>query len=425
MWVGLFLKFTTSMKISNLFSSLLLTFSAFIPSTYTLASTKVVLSATNTTDTQRLEVAEFDAKTVWQSLGVESGSNIIVKDLYNQEVAYQITHDGKLLVEMAVRPRGEARMIVEPGIAQPMRSYVDGYFSHWRADDFTWENDRCAYRAYGPALQRSGEKAFGFDVWMKSTDELDVRRRYQLHREACDERDELRRKGRKAEIDATFDRKSFHIDHGRGLDCYNVGPSLGCGVPAIMLGDSIVMPWAFKDYELLDNGPLRMTVELTYPEVKIDGQTITEHRVITLDKGSFFNNMTIWYDGLRDKTNVCSGVVVHTDKADDLTLAKNYVAYCDPTDSPERHNFQIYVATVYPDGTDKTRMINDPWHKKQGIVGNAVGMKRGIKNGERWNYWFGASWCKSGTADKAAWIQQINTFINNQNHPLLTKVVKE
>lgn len=222
-----FFKFTTSMKISNIFSSLLLTFSAFIPSTYTLASTKVVLSATNTTDTQRLEVAEFDAKTVWQSLGVESGSNIIVKDLYNQEVAYQITHDGKLLVEMAVRPRGEARMIVEPGIAQPMRSYVDGYFSHWRADDFTWENDRCAYRAYGPALQRSGEKAFGFDVWMKSTDELDVRRRYQLHREACDERDELRRKGRKAEIDATFDRKSFHVDHGRGLDCYNVGPSLG------------------------------------------------------------------------------------------------------------------------------------------------------------------------------------------------------
>lgn len=413
------------MKISNLFSSLLLTFSAFIPSTNAVASAKVVLSATNTTNTQRLEVAEFDAKAVWQSLGIESGSNIIVKDLYNQEVAYQITHDDRLLVEMAVRPHGEARMIVEPGIAQPMRSYVDGYFSHWRADDFTWENDRCAYRAYGPALQRSGEKAFGFDVWMKSTDELDVRRRYQLHREACDERDELRRKGRKTEIDATFDRKSFHVDHGRGLDCYNVGPSLGCGVPAIMLGDSIVMPWAFKDYELLDNGPLHMTVALTYPEVKIDRQTVTEHRVITLDKGSFFNNITVWYDGLRDKANVCSGVVVHTDNADDLTLAKNYVAYCDPTDSPERHNFQIYVATVYPDGTDKTRMINDPWHKKQGIVGNAVGMKRGIKNGERWNYWFGASWCKSGTADKAAWLQQINTFINNKNHPLQTKVVKE
>ena len=230
------------MKIYSLLSSFLLAFATFIPSTPALGSTKVVLSATNPTDMQRFEVVEFDVKDVWQSLGVDSGSNIIVKDLYNQEVPYQITHDGKLLVEMSVHPHGKARFMVEQGIPQPMRSYVDGYFSHWRADDFTRENDICAYRAYGSALQHSGEKAFGFDVWMKSTNELDVRRRYQLHREACDERDELRRRGLNADV--AFDSKSFHIDHGRGLDCYNVGPSLGCGTPALMLGDSIVMPWA-------------------------------------------------------------------------------------------------------------------------------------------------------------------------------------
>ena len=388
-------------------------------------SAKVVLSAANTSAVQRHEVVAFSASDVLKKLGAESPSQIVVKDLYNQPVAYQITHDDKLLVEATVRPRGEARFVVENGTPHPFRSYVDGYFSHWRADDFTWENDLCAYRAYGPALQRSGEKAYGFDVWMKSTDELDVRRRYQLHREACDERDELRRQGRQSEVDSAFDSKSFHVDHGRGLDCYNVGPSLGCGTPAIMLGDSIIMPWAFKDYKVLDNGPLRISFELVYPQVVVDGQNVTEHRIITLDKCSHFNRLTVWYDGLTRPMTVCSGVVLHTEEATDLTLAKDYVAYCDPTDSPERHNFQIYVATVYPDGVDKTRVVKDLWHKKQGIAGNAVGMKRGLKEGERWTYWFGASWCKSATADKTAWLQQIGTFIDNCKAPIQTTVIDE
>lgn len=389
------------------------------------SSAKVCLKVKNPTGVQRHEVAAFDARKVWQTLGVKPGAHIIVKDLYNQQVTYQITSDGQLLVEAAVRPHGEARFVVEPGIPQPMRSYVDGYFSKWRADDFTWENDRCAYRAYGPALQRSGEQAFGFDVWLKSTDELDVRRRYQLHREACEEREELKRHGFKAAADSAFESKSFHNDHGRGLDCYNVGPSLGCGTPAVMLGDSIVMPWAFSDYRLVDNGPLRMTLELVYPEVTIGDSKVTEHRVITLDKGAFFNHITVWYDGFAKPADVAGGFVVHTDDSDDLVLAKDYMAYCDPTDSPSRHNFQIYVAAVFPDGIDRTRMLKDAWHRKQGIVGNAVGIKRGLKSGERFDYWFGASWCKSGTADKDAWLQQIRTFVDNWKSPLETDVVDE
>lgn len=412
------------MKLTNKILFLFL-FSSCLSLTNAAASAKVVLSAKNPTDLQRLEVVEFDAKAVCRSLGLEYevqnnslSHQIVVKDCYNQQVPYQLTHDGKLLVEVAVRPQGEAKYSVEKGVPMAMRSYVDGYFSHWRADDFTWENDRCAYRAYGPALQRSGEKAFGFDVWMKSTDELDVRRRYQLHREACEERDELNRRGLKKEANEAFDSKSFHIDHGRGLDCYNVGPSLGCGTPAVMLGDSIVMPWAFKEYKVLDNGPLRLSFELEYPEVTIDGQKVVEHRIVTLDKGAHFNRMTVWYEGLSRPITVCSGVVVHSEVPTDLTFTKNYVAYCDPTDSPERHNFQIYVATVYPEGVDKTQLVKDNWHKKQGIVGNAVGMKKGVKNGERFTYWFGASWCKSGTADKKEWIQQINTFVEKVKKPI-------
>lgn len=118
-------------------------------------------------------------------------------------------------------------------------------------------------------------------------------------------------------------------------------------------------------------------------------------------------------------------MVVHDDDVSSLTLASDFVAYSDPTDAPKRHNFQIYVATVYPEGHCKTRFIKDKWHAKQGIKGNAVGMKRNVKAGERWTYWFGASWCKGATPDQAAWLQQIKALVSRCHSPLHTSVARE
>ena len=39
---------------------------------------------------------------------------------------------------------------------------------------------------------------------------------------------------------------SYHIDHGHGMDCYAVGPTLGAGVAALMVDDSIIYPWCYK-----------------------------------------------------------------------------------------------------------------------------------------------------------------------------------
>lgn len=387
------------------------------------AHAAVSLCVENTTARQRNEVVSFSAKDIWKKLGVKDGSQLIVRDMYRQEVTSQLTHDNMLLVEAQVMPKAKAYFTVEPGSPKEYRSYVDGYFSQWRADDLTWENDICAYRAYGPALQRSGEKAFGFDVWIKSTRQLDVRRRYQLHMEACRERDELKRMGRTVEADSAFDTKSFHVDHGRGLDCYNVGPSLGCGTPALMIGDSIVMPWCYKEYKILDNGPLRLTFSLVYPKVNISGTDVTEHRIVSLDKGSHFNKMTVWYDGLKEATDVAGGFVVHDEKPESLVIGRDFVAYSDPTDNAGKHNFEIYVGVVFPQGADKTAFVPDRCHKSQGIEGNAVGVRRAVESGEKVSYWFGASWCKSGTPDQAAWLTQIRTLIENCNNPLLTAVI--
>lgn len=117
--------------------------------------------------------------------------------------------------------------------------------------------------------------------------------------------------------------------------------------------------------------------------------------------------------------------MVHTKRTADLTLADDFIAYTDPTDNAARHNFEIYVAVVFPDGINETRLIRDPHHERQGIIGNAIGVKRGLKADATFTYWFGASWHKSGTADQAAWLSQIKRFVSNQRQPLQLSISKK
>lgn len=386
------------------------------------SNAKVVLTAINPANHQRQEVVAWNANEVWQKLGVRAGTDLIVKNPYGQTVTYQITHDNRLLLDVSVLPNGKADFTVEAGMRSYFKASVAGKQYAWRVDDITWENDLAAYRVYGPALQRTGEQAYGIDVWLKSTRELDVDHRYAVTWQSNIDKAFFRSIGNQEGVDFVDRATSFHLDHGHGLDCYNVGPSLGCGTPAVMLGDSIVMPYCYKDYKILDNGPLEFTLDLTYPTVMIDGQNITEHRTISLSKGSYFNRMTVWYDGFAKPMDIVGGVVVHTGNKADLTLGKNFIAYNDPTDSPKRHNFQIYVATIFPEDNVKTRFVADPWHRKQGIYGNAVGVRHEVKSGERFTYWFGASWCQSGTADSDFWLMQINRFEKDLNQPIKTAV---
>ena len=263
----------------------------------TVRASRVVLTVRNASAEQRQEVVAFDAARVWKALGVADGTTLVVTDAYGLQKPSQLTHDGQLLVDVSVLPGSTARLNVKAGRPDPVQSYAEGKLYAWRVDDFTWENDRCSYRAYGPALQRTGEQAFGIDVWLKSTPLPDVARRYAKVYDANRRSVQMRKEGRKAEADSLLMAVSLHLDHGTGLDCYNVGPSLGCGTPAVMLGDSIVMPYAYREYRVLDNGPLRFKAEFVYNTTSVGGQKLTEHRLITLDRWSYFNRMEVWYEG--------------------------------------------------------------------------------------------------------------------------------
>ena len=380
-----------------------------------------IVNVTNTLGAFRQEVVEIDAKMVFGKLGISGGRQFQVLNAVGQQVPYQITHDGKVLIDVAVRPMGTATFTFKKGTPNTFVNTCYGRMYPERVDDIAWENDRGAYRCYGPALQRTGEKSFGNDVWVKNMPSLVVENRYFIEDQGKPMVAALQ-KTDPAAAKALQMTTTYHYDQGNGLDCYKVGPTLGCGTPALMIGDSIVMPYCYKEYEILDNGPLRFTVKLVYntSAYKAD-KNVVENRLLSLDKNSNFNKMTVWYDGLTEAAAVASGISLHSEDVDNVVLGKDYIQYADPTDNPAGQNFQIFVATLYPEGVMETKkvMYAKPFN---GNAGHALGIMDGYKSGQKFTYYFGSAWSKYDCRTQAEWQERVNTALTNIKTPLTVEV---
>ena len=376
-----------------------------------LETSNVLLTFSNESDQQRQEVVEVDLQAVCQQLGISTDEEIVIENTAGQEIGYQKTYDGKLLLYISLHPNAKASYTVSKGKPAEAKSFVFGKMYTSRKDDITWENDLGIYRVYGPALQNTGEQSFGIDVWVKNTPDLVVEDRYQKDYDGNLLEDSLRKAGQKVALREIDQRTSFHLDHGNGMDAYGVGPSLGCGAPALLKNDQLVFPYCYQTYQIHDNGPLRFTVELTYAP-NADG--ITEHRIISLDRGSHFNRMKVWYDGIEKPMTLVSGIVLHSD--DHLILGKDYVLYADPTDNPNLHQSQIYVAVLYPEGVSETKMLKGEQNHGLGIVSKYQGAP--------YTYYFGSAWSLYDVRSQAQWQMIADEFLSNLKQPLTYHITK-
>ena len=84
---------------------------------------------------------------------------------------------------------------------------VFGRYVPERKDDFAWENEYAAFRMYGPALKPENPSN-GVDLWLKASPELIVDSFYYREHVLG---------------------KPYHINYGKGLDCYKVGHTCGAG----------------------------------------------------------------------------------------------------------------------------------------------------------------------------------------------------
>ncbi len=368
----------------------------------------------------RHQVVEIDAKDVFLRLGIQGGRQFIVLDNAGLEIPYQLTYDGKVLIEADARQHTEAKFRIVCGTPKTYPSVCFGRIYPERKDDYAWENDRGAYRVYGPALQKTGERSYGVDVWSKNTPELVVEQRYWIEDVVMMPAVEKLRRENRQRGDSLYRLNSYHHDHGRGMDLYKVGATLGCGTPALMKDGQLVYPYCFKDYKVLDNGPLRTTVELIYHKVAFGNDSITEHRIISLDKGSNFNRISVWYEGLTQPTQLASGVVIHSEDKEPVVLGKDYVQYADPTDNIGFNNCQLFVAALFPEGSVKTQklMFDQP---KGGNEGHALGIVSDYR-GDRYTYYFGSAWSRYDVRTQAEWQQRIDWFMRSLRQPLTVEL---
>ena len=146
-------------------------------------------------------------------------------------------------------------------------------------------------------------------------------------------------------------------------------------------------------------------MELTYNTTD-DG--VTEHRLISLDRGSHFNRMTVWYDGIKEPVTLATGVVLHS--ADYLVLDKRYVLYADPTDNPKVHQSQIYVGTLFPNGVDETLILKGELHHGLGLLHGYLG--------KPYTYYFGSAWSGYDVRTMAQWQLTADEYLQNIMNPL-------
>lgn len=308
------------------------------------------------------EMVEIPVNDIYTQLNLSDTAQFVIYDEKAQEVPYQLTYDEKVIFPVSIASKASVNYTVQQGTPSLVNAVVYGRCYPERLDDIAWENDRAAYRAYGPALQKSGEKAYGYDVFTKSVEELVVEDRYAMELDSASRAEikALREAGKKEEADSLSRAISYHIDHGNGMDCYAVGPTLGGGTAALMPDSAIVYPYCYKDFEILDNGPLRFTVKLVFnPLVVKNDSNVVETRIIQLDKGSQLNKTTVSYEYLTQATPVAAGLVLHAANPEGYAYdaAKGYISYADPTTNAEAGNGIVYVGAVFPASVQTTTQL--------------------------------------------------------------------
>lgn len=363
----------------------------------------------NPTDYDRQDVVELDAVQVYGKLGIEPGRFFIVQDGDRVETPYQITADGKILVQAVVAPSGKANFTIRRGEPKDYRLDVNGHIYPDRLEDLAWENDRCAWRIYG--MPMNGQSA-GFDTFTKNVTYPIQDHLYHSELKGYAYRDSLAATGVEPDWGNlhrwTY---SYHRNRGEGMDAYTVSMTLGAGAPAIITDGKIVPGTAYEKADIVENGPLRFKVRLT----QAPKNGVHETRVISQDKGTHLARVDVLWD---KESDVASGIVVHKSQPEAYIIneKENYITYADALDTPQGQYGQLFIACLYPQKMDKYEYI--PMEKEvAGGIGHVIA-RRHYKPGDTFTYYAGSSWSRYDVPTMKIWQDWIRMYSDNLKQPL-------
>ena len=168
-----------------------------------------------------------------------------------------------------------------------------GRFVPEREDDFTWENDKVAFRVYGPSSGGKGQVS-GVDAWLKKVPYSIIDKWYA----------------------GFLVGKSYHEDHGEGYDPYHVGDSRGVGGTAIWVDGKAWPAGKYMSFEILQSGGEVVEFKLQY-EWETPLGLVGESKTISLALGEqlYRVNSVFTLDGKPASLPVAIGLTTHDEKA--------------------------------------------------------------------------------------------------------------
>jgi Domain of unknown function (DUF4861) len=328
------------------------------------------------------------------------GPRVVVRDAGGRELLSQsVDDDGdgtldRLVFQVGFAP-GQTREFAlsrgEPRKPRFSDYRVYGRFVRERQDDFAWENDRVAFRVYGPALETYEKEPLtssAVDAWSKSTTRL--------------------------VLDEWFLEDDYHHDHGEGGDFYPAGESRGCGGSGLVVDGALAVSRNFRVSRVLAPGPIRLVFEVDYPEWQTPGLAVQETKRVTLDAGSQLSRFESFYRGLGGST---------------VTWASGIRAGDDVSIRVDRDR------GILRTWQHQTRYGENGWLGCGVIVDPAVVVDTREEDGNQLviartpagapaTWYAGSGWDQSGRfADSAAWDRYLDAFAARVRSPLKVEVV--
>lgn len=249
---------------------------------------------------------------------------------------------------------------------------VFGRYVPERKDDFAWENEYAAFRMYGPAL-KAENPSNGVDLWLKTSPELVV--------------------------DSFYYREHvlglpYHINYGKGLDCYKVGHTCGAGGLIVLANDTTYIGGPYDRWTILEQTPERFVFRLEYDSLLVAGHILQETITITAEAGEPMNRAEVVLTGNYDGELLVGGGIYMHDTIDHFevyeelgTVYYEEDALSDKTAAQMNYDFngstsqgRIYLTVRTPDAT--VTDIQD---------GNLIAVKD-YQLGDTLTYFFGATW---------------------------------
>jgi hypothetical protein len=361
----------------------------FLLPSFLLAQTKANISIENKSN---LDFKETVVSVKWEAIvskypQIDTTAFVVINDKTKKQIPFQLEHLGlkaiqNLLLQVDVKANSSISLTVQKGKPENVVVKTYGRYVPERKDDFAWENDNIAFRAYGKALEKTKEDAYGLDVWVKRTNKMVLNERYKLG--------------------------DYHIDHSNGLDYYHVGFSLGAGNMAPYVNDTIRYSGNYHQWKVLDNGPLRTTFQLIFDTWNAGGIKVKATKTISLDAGSQLNRIENNYSFDGEKAMPVVVGIIKRPETGILTLneKQGMMAYWEPT-HVEHGTTAIGVLLTTP---VNTMLVNE----KQILA------KTMVKNNVPIIYYAGAVWDKAGKiANSNQWNSYLENFQKGIQSPLI------